>query len=137
MKEGLFLKRAEINIPPQQLPALTLAYVGDAVYELYVRNSILKQSHKVHTLHRLAINRVNNNTQSDLLAKVEGELTEEELAVVHRGRNAKGAQVPKNASPQIYRRSSGLEALVGYLYLSEQDERLEWLLSQIEDVVKK
>ena len=102
------MKRAEINLPPQQLPALTLAYVGDAVYELYVRNSILKQSHKVHTLHRLAINRVNNNTQSDLLAKVESELTEEELAVVHRGRNAKGAQVPKNASPQIYRRSSGL-----------------------------
>ena len=56
----------KLEMPPEQLPALTLAYIGDAVYELYVRTHLLEQSHKVHSLHRLAINRVNNNTQSDL-----------------------------------------------------------------------
>lgn len=127
----------ELKTPPNQLPALTLAYIGDAVYELYVRESILEESHKVHTLHRLAINRVNNNTQSDLLHKVERELTEEELAVVRRGRNAKGAQVPKNADVVTYRRSTGMEALVGYLYLTKQKNRLLWLLNQIESVVVK
>lgn len=127
----------ELKIPPNQLPALTLAYIGDAVYELYVRQNILNESQKVHNLHRLAINRVNNNTQSDLLRKVEEKLTEEELAVVHRGRNAKGAQVPKNADVVTYRRSTGLEALVGYLYLTKQEERLRWLLGQIESVVVK
>ena len=127
----------ELDIPPGQLPALTLAYIGDAVYELYVRTRLLSKSHKVHTLHQLAINRVNNNTQSDLLAKIESELSEEELSVVRRGRNAKGVQVPKNANVQTYHRSTGLEALVGYLYLSGDEPRLLWLLEQIESVVKK
>jgi len=127
----------ELQLPAEQLPALTLAYIGDAVYELYVRQSILQKGKKVHDLHRLAINRVNNNTQSDLLRKVEEELSEAEMAVVRRGRNAKGAQVPKNADVVTYRRSTGLEALVGYLYLTKQQERLEWLLGQIEAVVIK
>ena len=127
----------ERQLPAEQLPALTLAYIGDAVYELYVRQSILQKGKKVHDLHRLAINRVNNNTQSDLLRKVEEELSEAEMAVVRRGRNAKGAQVPKNADVVTYRRSTGLEALVGYLYLTKQQERLEWLLEQIEAVVIK
>ena len=127
----------KLEMPPEQLPALTLAYIGDAVYELYVRTHLLEQSHKVHSLHRLAINRVNNNTQSDLLAKVESELTEEEMAIVRRGRNAKGVQVPKNAHVQTYHRSTGMEALIGYLYLKGNEERLMWLLGQIESVVKK
>lgn len=126
----------QLELPPEQLPALTLAYIGDAVYELYVRTHLLPKSHKVHTLHQLAINRVNNNTQSDLLAKVESELTEAEMSVVRRGRNAKGVQVPKNANVQTYHRSTGLEALVGYLYLCGNEERLSWLLEQIESVVK-
>ena len=93
----------QLDIPAEQLPPLALAYIGDAVYELYVRTHLLAQSHKVHTLHRLAINRVNNNTQSDLLAKVESELSEAEMTIVRRGRNAKGVQVPKNANVQQHR----------------------------------
>ena len=61
---------------PAELPGLTLAYVGDAVYELYVREKILKQSVKAHNLHYLAVKRVNNNTQAALLLKIEPELTE-------------------------------------------------------------
>lgn len=61
---------------PAELPGLTLAYIGDAVYELYVRRQMLKKSVKAHTLHQLAVKRVNNNTQASLLLKLEPELTE-------------------------------------------------------------
>lgn len=117
------------------LPALTLAYIGDAVYELYVRQRLLDQNIKVHSLHKLAVRRVNHHTQANLLDQVEQELAEDELAVARRGRNAKSGQVPKNADVITYRKSTGLEALVGYLYLKGESERLEWLLSKIEGIV--
>lgn len=121
---------------PAELPGLTLAYVGDAVYELYVRQYILSKSTKAHNLHYLAVSRVNNNTQAELLMKLEPHLTEIEQSVVRRGRNAKGI-VPKNADVQTYRKSTALEALVGYLYLNGEEERLRWVLEQIEDVVSQ
>lgn len=120
---------------PAVLPPLALAYVGDAVYELYVRRNLLGQSTKVHNLHKLAIRRVNNNTQAALLEQILPELTEKEAAVAKRGRNAKSGQVPKNADVVTYRWSTGLEALVGYLYLAKQEERLMGILSQIEGIV--
>lgn len=120
---------------PAELPGLTLAYIGDAVYELYVRQQVLQQSVKAHTLHQLAVNRVNNNTQAALLIKLETQLTEEERTIARRGRNAKGI-VPKNADVQTYRKSTGLEALVGYLYLKKDTERLRWVLQQIEEVIE-
>lgn len=119
---------------PAELPGLTLAYIGDAVYELYVRQQVLQQSVKAHTLHQLAVQRVNNNTQAALLMKLEPELTEEEQAIARRGRNAKGI-VPKNADVLTYRKSTGMEALVGYLYLKQDETRLNWVLQQIEEVV--
>lgn len=121
---------------PAELPGLTLAYVGDAVYELYVRQNILKQSIKAHNLHYLAVSRVNNNTQAALLMRIESELTELEQSIVRRGRNAKGI-VPKNADVQTYRKSTALEALIGYLYLNGEEERLCWILGQIEDIVSQ
>ena len=120
---------------PAVLPPLSLAYVGDAVYELYVRRNLLKQSTKVHHLHQLAIRRVNNNTQAALLESILPELTEKEAAIAKRGRNAKSGQVPKNADVVTYRWSTGLEALVGYLYLAKDEERLAWILGQIEGLV--
>ena len=120
---------------PAVLPPLSLAYVGDAVYELYVRRNLLKQSTKVHHLHQLAIRRVNNNTQAALLESILPELTEKEAAIAKRGRNAKSGQVPKNADVVTYRWSTGLEALVGYLYLATDEERLAWILGQIEGIV--
>lgn len=121
---------------PAELPGLTLAYVGDAVYELYVRQNILSKSTKAHNLHYLAVSRVNNNTQAALLMRLEPYLTEIEQSVVRRGRNAKGI-VPKNADVQTYRKSTALEALVGYLYLNGEEERLCWVLEQIEEVVSQ
>lgn len=120
---------------PAALPPLSLAYVGDAVYELYVRRNLLMKSTKVHHLHQLAIRRVNNNTQAALLGRILPELTEKEAAIAKRGRNAKSGQVPKNADVVTYRWSTGLEALVGYLYLAKQEERLAWILEQIEEIV--
>ncbi|MGM9525814.1 MAG: Mini-ribonuclease 3 [Peptococcaceae bacterium] len=118
---------------PAELPGLTLAYIGDAVYELYVRQQMLKKSITAHTLHQLTVKRVNNNTQAALLLKLESELTELEQSIARRGRNAKGI-VPKNADVQTYRKSTGMEALVGYLYLIKDEERLNWVLEQIEEV---
>ena len=118
---------------PAELPGLTLAYIGDAVYELYVRQQMLKKSITAHTLHQLTVERVNNNTQAALLLKLEPELTELEQSIARRGRNAKGI-VPKNADVQTYRKSTGMEALVGYLYLVKDEERLNLVLEQIEEV---
>lgn len=121
---------------PSQLPALTLAYIGDAVYELYVRNNLLiSGNRKVQDLHQQAIKRVNASTQARLVESIEGILTEKELAITRRGRNAKSGQIPKNAEVMEYRKSTGLEALIGYLYLTEDYKRIEELLKKIEDIV--
>lgn len=119
---------------PAQLPALTLAYIGDGVYELFVRRSILeKKGIKAHNLHRQAIKRVNAHAQANLLIKLKDELTQQERDIARRGRNAKSGQVPKNANVGEYRLATGLEALVGYLFLKGQWERIEELLARIEE----
>lgn len=118
------------------LPALTLAWVGDAVYELYVRTVLLKDSKNPRTLSKAAVSRVNHGLQSRLLALIENELSEHEHRVVLRGRNTHGS-VPKNGDVKEYRRATGVEALCGYLYLSGQEERLLWVLSQIDKVWRK
>lgn len=110
---------------PEQLPALTLAFVGDAVYEIYVRTMMLEKSVNAHVLNKRCVQLVNNRTQSALYEALEDELDEIESGVLHRGRNAKGI-VPKNANAQNYRRATAIEALVGYWYLMDMDERLRW-----------
>ncbi|NMA02205.1 MAG: ribonuclease III [Clostridia bacterium] len=119
---------------PAQLPALTLAYIGDGVYELFVRRRMLEnEGIKAHNLHRQAIKRVNAQAQANLLKKLKDELNEEEEAIARRGRNAKSGQIPKNANVGEYRLATGLEALVGYLFLKGQWERIEELLARIEE----
>jgi len=122
---------------PTQLPSLTLAYIGDGVYELYVRNFLIEQGNiRVQNLHREAIKRVNATLQARLLEKVKSQLTEVELAVARRGRNAKSGHVPKNTEVTEYRKSTGLETLIGYLYLKGEINRIDELLSQIEEIVE-
>lgn len=95
---------------PAQLPALTLAYIGDGVYELFVRRRMLEnEGIKAHNLHRQAIKRVNAQAQANLLKKLKDELNEEEEAIARRGRNAKSGQIPKNANVGEYRLATGLE----------------------------
>jgi len=108
------------------LPPLTLAYIGDAVYELRVRNYlVLKGITKVNVIHRQAVKFVNASTQSKLVAKLDLFLTAEEFAVLKRGRNAKSGRQPKNSDMIEYRRATGLEALIGYLFLSGKQDRLD------------
>ncbi|QDP38867.1 Mini-ribonuclease 3 [Radiobacillus deserti] len=117
----------------KQMKSLTLAYMGDAIYEIYVRHHLI-QSGKVkpNHLHQSAVSFVSAKSQArvirDWLEK--GELTEEEEAVVRRGRNAKSGTVPKNTDVQTYRYSTAFEALIGYLYLQEETKRLEILIER-------
>lgn len=121
---------------PAQLPSLALAYIGDAVFELYVRNKLINQGFvKVRSLHRQAIKRVNAGLQARLLEDIKTLLTDTELAIAKRGRNAKSGHVPKNAEVTEYRKSTGLETLIGYLYLKGEYDRIEQLLSEMDKIL--
>jgi len=119
------------KVNANQLNSLALAYMGDAVYETYVRRHLL-QSGKVkpNYLHRTGTTYVSAKAQCQVLFRMMDEnlLSEEELAVVKRGRNAKSGTVPKNTDVQTYHYSTAFEALMGFLYLTEKIERLEELI---------
>ena len=101
------------------MSAAKLAFLGDAVFELLVREIIVSDFEgSIGRLHELKIGKVCCEAQSEMFVKIENLLTEEELSVYKRGRNLKSGRVPKGSSPANYRRASGLEALFGYLYLS-------------------
>ncbi len=116
-----------------------LAYIGDSVYEQYVRTRLLEESPDLpaHKLHRSAIRYVSATAQSTIMGMLEETLTEEELGVYKRGRNANSPTSAKNSSIVDYRRATGFEALLGYLYLDKQTDRLgEVLAFSFEHVVK-
>ncbi|MCH5253319.1 MAG: ribonuclease III [Lachnospiraceae bacterium] len=104
---------------------LTLAYIGDAIYDLVIRTVIVGRANKPpNNLHKTVIKYVNAGTQARMIEALEEELTPEEEAVYHRGRNAKSYTSAKNASVADYRKATGLEALFGYLYLQDRTDRL-------------
>ncbi len=109
----------------QSLSPLVLAYVGDAVYELFVRGYVLRTGNApVNKLHRRSRDLVKAAGQTAFYHRVEGMLTEEEAAVFKRGRNAKSHTMAKNADMMDYRIATGVEALFGYLYLEGRLKRL-------------
>ena len=112
---------------------LTWAYIGDCVYELYVREELINKTNlKPHKLHMEAIKYVKAKKQSEILKEILPNLTEEEQDIVRRGRNAENHHLPKNASVQEYMYATAFEALIGYLYLTKKDGRLKEILSLIE-----
>ena len=114
------------------LPPLLLAYVGDAVFELYVRQKLVTDKVlPISRLHQKATGIVRAGGQDNILRQIEPYLTEEEADIVRRGRNTKG-RVPKNADMAAYRRATGFEALLGWLYLNGSQERLSELFALIE-----
>lgn len=116
------------------LNPLVLAFVGDAVHSMYVRHELAVSSDaKAHTLHLLAANEVNASAQSEKAELLESILTEDELDIYRRGRNAKQHTMAKNAAVNDYKKASGLEALLGYLYLTGREERIKQLLSYEEE----
>ena len=110
---------------------LTLAYIGDAAYELVIRTmGEEKGNRQASQLHRLTTSYVKAQAQAAMIEALEPELTEEELAIYKRGRNAKSYTSAKNASILDYRKATGLEALIGYLYLSGREERVLFLIKE-------
>ena len=108
---------------------LVLAYIGDVVYELVIRSLLVgKGNAQVNRLHRRASSLVNAAAQSAAFEHIREELTEEELHVFRRGRNANSATMAKHATMTDYRRATGFEALMGYLYLTGQTERIYTLV---------
>lgn len=119
---------------PKECSSLVLAYIGDAVFELYVRMYLVaKGGVKVKDLNHDAANLVRASSQADFLRKLEPLLSEEEKNVARRGRNAKSGTVPKNADLQQYRVATGFEALIGYIFLDKQEERIKYLLECLFD----
>ena len=111
---------------------LTLAYIGDAVFEVYVREKLISEypNLNVFELHKKAIKVVNCNNQSKVLDNLikNDILTEDELYIVKRGKNCKSRSIPKNADRKTYMEATGFEALIGYLYLTGSD-RLELIMN--------
>ena len=119
----LDMKPQEQN--PKLLSPLTPAFLGDAVYELCVRQRVVAEGNRpVNDMHRKAGKRVNAAAQPAACERISGALTEEELAVYKRGRNANATSSPKHAALADYRRATGVEALFGYLYLKGETERI-------------
>ena len=114
-------KIEEVN----QMSPLTWAYVGDCVYELYIRTRLVDTTKlKPHELHIKSVKYVKAQAQAETLKKIETILTEEEKEIVRRGRNTQIHHIAKNASMRDYMYATAFEALIGYLYLTKQDERL-------------
>ena len=116
----------------RQYSPLALAYLGDGVYELYVRAHILRQGNcQNHKLHDKALKFVSCGAQAHFLELLTPELTETELEVVRRGRNAKSHSKPRSADYGTYHAATGFEALWGYLHLAEENERMKVLFDKI------
>lgn len=128
------LKRLEVSKPahhPDQYSGLTLAYVGDAVYELYIRGMLaLRGNIPAGKLHKEAVHYVNAHTQACIIEKLDASLNEKERSIVRRGKNAKPHSMSKNADPAEHAKATGFEALIGYLYLNREEERLRSLLDE-------
>ncbi len=118
---------------PKQMNALALAYMGDVVYEMAVRRRLLEKGlTRPNDLHRAAVRYVNARAQASVVTfwLETDALTEEEQAVVRRGKNAKSGSIPKRVDVHTYRYSTAFEALIGYIYLTERRDRLEELIKQ-------
>ena len=121
------------KIDVNQMSPLVWAYIGDSVYEQYIREYLVTNTkYKPHKLHMEATKYVKAGAQAEILKKIETELTDEELDIVRRTRNTQNHHLPKNASVTEYMYSTAFEGLIGYLYLTGQKERLKKLLDKIE-----
>lgn len=116
----------------RSLSGLTLAFIGDAVYELLIRRYVLSKGEaKVASLHKETVRLVNADYQAEAIQLLMPLLKEDELAVFKRGRNAHAGHTPKNKSEACYHMSTGFEALIGYIYLKKDYERLDEIFSLI------
>lgn len=119
------LTKEQVNL----LNPLVWAYIGDCIYELFIRNNLVQNSkQKAGKLHKEAIKMVNAKAQAQRLKDIMDNLNAEEKEIVRRARNTESNSVPKNADVQDYRYASAFEGLIGYLYLTKQYERIKEIL---------
>ena len=129
LEEFIQINKAEAEI--NQLSPLVWAYVGDCVYELYIRTYLVdKTKLNPHKLHIEAIKYVKAKAQADYLNKLDNELSDEEKDIVRRARNTHNHHLPKNSNVQEYMYSTAFEALIGYLYLCKKYERVKYLIEK-------
>lgn len=120
-----------VNYPP-----LTLAYIGDAIYEIIIRTYVVTHMNvQVNKLHKQTSNLVKAQAQAYIMQSLLEELTEEEVKIYKRGRNAKSVSMAKNATMSEYRTATGFEALMGYLYLNHESERMITLIKKGIDIL--
>lgn len=113
----------------KQMSPLTWAYLGDSIFETYIRDYLVDTTNlKPNKLHRKAIMYVKAKAQADVIKKLDAYLTDEEKDIVKRTRNTENHHVPKNADKADYMYSTAFEGLIGYLYLTKQEERLAEIL---------
>lgn len=124
----------DTEIQPRQLSPLNLAFIGDCIYEILVREALVCEANRpVNELHRESVKYVSAKAQTEAYAKIKDMLTKEETAQFKRGRNAKVGHSPKSATDAEYHTATGIEALFGYLYLSGKTERIKQLFAAITD----
>ena len=131
IRQALCLKTVDVRT----YSPLALAYIGDAVYEVLIRTRVMNQGNmQVSKMHKKSAELVKAPTQAEIIKLLLDELSQEEMAVYKRGRNARSATMPKHATMTEYRMATGFEALVGYLYLEGRHDRL---LKLIHDGLEK
>ncbi|AOM84583.1 Mini-ribonuclease 3 [Salisediminibacterium beveridgei] len=133
------MKLNETVSEPEQLNALALAYLGDGVFDVYIRYRLISQGQvRPNQLHRRATKYVSAKAQAAILDHLQerGLLAEDEAAVVRRGRNAKPGTVPKHTAQHIYHMSTAFEALIGFLYLTGREERMDELVQIAVDLIE-
>ena len=119
------MEEIEVN----NMSPLTWAYIGDCVYELYIRTYLVnKTNSKPNKLHIAAIQYVKAKSQAEILKKIENNLTDDEKDIVRRTRNTENHHLPKNAELKDYMYATAFEGLIGYLYLTKNTERLKYIL---------
>jgi len=132
-------KRPLTDAVARNFSPLSLAFVGDGVFEKFVRERVILShpNELPHKLHLLAVKYVKASSQSKIIESLEEYLSEDEMYIFKRGRNAKSNTTPKNANLLDYRKASGFEALIGYLYLTGRDERLEEIVKLSFRIIEK
>lgn len=116
----------------------TLAYIGDVVYELYIREHVIENSREqVSKLHKKTIKYVSAKAQAKVVAALDNELTDEEKDIIRRGRNAEANTVPKNTDVVTYKIATGFEALIGFLYLEKREDRLKDIINKSIRVIEE
>lgn len=126
------MRFTDLKAKPNELSPLNLAFIGDCVYEMLVRETlVLNANRPVNDLHKESVKFVSAKAQTIAYDKIKDCLTEQETAIYKRGRNAKVGHNPKSASQGEYHIATGIEALFGYLYLTEQTQRIKELFQII------